>query len=77
MKFDFDSILNQNTGPKQNIPSASFGMLHDHWIVVSKPAFEAAFYRPKRLIRPLHSPFELNSAAASVAIRFSAKFSAK
>jgi hypothetical protein len=77
MNFDFDSILNHNTGPKKITPSASFGMLRDHWIVVPRPANKAAFYRSKRTIRSLDSSSELVSATASASRRLLANFSAK
>jgi len=76
MKANVDSMLNHNTGPRKR-QSAPFGMLRDHLVGVSKSAFGVAFYRPKRLMHSLHWSSELSSAAASLARRFSAKFSAK
>jgi hypothetical protein len=73
MKSIVNSVLKQITGPKKTTHSASFGVLREHLIVVSKSAFEAAFYRPTRLIRALNSSSELSSADASASRRFSAQ----
>jgi hypothetical protein len=77
MNFIIDSILNQNTGPKKTRHSALDGMLREHLIVVSKLAFEVAFYRPKHLVRSFTSSSVLSSATSLPTRRFSAKFSAK
>ncbi len=77
MNFIIDSVFSHNAGAKQKRRSALLGVLRGHSIVVPKSAFEAAFYRPKRLIRALNLCSELASVTSMATRRFSAKFSAK